>query len=284
MQFLFKATISYLFFGRDIILMRFKELGKTGEKIPVIGLGTWKMGINPKVELESIKLALRKGIRFIDTAEMYGTESLVGQAIRDEENVFVATKVSPNHFHYQDVINACNASLKRLGIKTIDLYQLHWPNTSIPIGETMRAMEKLVEEGKIRYIGISNFSVEQTVEAQGALKKNEIVSNQVEYSLLSRNIERDLIPFCDREKITIIAYSPFARGHLFGKSKLIDILERIAAKHKKTPAQVSLNWLIAKKSVVAIPKASDKKHVEENAGAADWSLEREDLEKINNSL
>ncbi|MEM5802176.1 MAG: aldo/keto reductase, partial [Candidatus Aenigmatarchaeota archaeon] len=254
----------------------------TGEKIPVIGMGTWNLSNDIKNEVEALKFGIKKGMRFIDTAEMYGTEEIVGEAIKDEDNVFVATKVSPEHFRYNDVIKACNASLKRLGIKQIDLYQLHWPNKFVPIEETMRAMEKLVKEGKIRYIGVSNFSVEETIAAQNALKKNEIVSNQVEYSLLARDIERDLLPFCEKEKITVIAYSPFAQGHLFDKkySKLHYELEKIAKKYNKTMAQVTLNWLISKKPVVAIPKASDIKHIEENAGAVGWKLRKEDFEKI----
>jgi len=265
--------------------MEYKELGKSGEKIPVIGMGTWKMGFNPKQEVEALRYGFEKGIRFIDTAESYGSEEIVGRAIQNEKGVFIATKVSPEHFHHQDVIDACNGSLKRLGIKRIDLYQVHWPNPSIPIEETMGAMETLIDEGKIRYIGVSNFSVDQLTRAQRALKKNEIVSNQVEYSLFVRNIERDLLPFCDREKITVIAYSPFARGTFFeGRPQgLSDALNEAASKYGKTVAQVALNWLIAKKSVVAIPKASNKKHMDENAGAAGWKLAREDQERISSA-
>lgn len=259
--------------------MKFKILGKTKEKIPAIGMGTWKLE-NTKNDVVALKLGMKLGMKFIDTAELYGTEETVGEAIKNEE-VFVATKVSPHHFRYNDVIKACDNSLRKLGIKTIDLYQLHWPNPIIPISNTMKAMEELVKQGKIRYIGISNFSVKRTIAAQESLKRNEIVSNQVEYSPIERGIEKDLIPFCEKEKITVIAYSPFRHGALFGKNAEVrKALEEIAEKHKKTVAQVTLNWLISKEEVVAIPKAANLKHTKENAGAADFKLDKKEIELI----
>ena len=168
-------------------------------------------------------------MRFVDTAEMYGTEETVGKAIKGMEDVFVATKVSPDHFHYSDVLKACDASLKRLGIKQIDLYQLHWPNTNIEIKETMEAMEKLVDNGKIRYIGVSNFSIDEMTEAEESMKRYEIASNQVEYSIISRDIEDGLLEFCNEVKATVISYSPFASGRLFGNryKGLLSTLDRI---------------------------------------------------------
>lgn len=182
-------------------MILYKNLGKTNEKIPAIGLGTYGIGgymhsdySKDKEAIELIRYAIEIGLNFIDTAEMYGsghTEELIGEAIMGlREKVFIATKVSPSHFSYEEVIKACERSLKRLKTTYIDLYQLHWPNPSIPIKETMKAMEYLVDKGKIRYIGISNFSVEETKEAMEALSKYEIVSNQVEYSILERSIER----------------------------------------------------------------------------------------------
>jgi Predicted oxidoreductases (related to aryl-alcohol dehydrogenases) len=219
------------------IKIEYKELGKTGEKIPALGLGTWGIGgfsfpdySYDQLAIEVIRFAVEIGMNFIDTAEMYGSghsEELIGEAIKGiRDKVFIATKVLPTNFRYEDVIKACERSLKRLKTSYIDLYQLHWPNPSIPIRETMKAMERLVDEGKIRYIGISNFSVEETVEAMNSLSKYEIVSNQVEYSLLVRDIERDLLPFCNKNKITVIAYSPLARGELL-KGKYYDFLLKI---------------------------------------------------------
>jgi len=260
--------------------MKFKTLGKTKEKIPAIGMGTWNIRDTPE-QIRALKAGIKMGMRFIDTAELYGTENIVGKIIKDEKNVFVATKVTPSHFRYNDVLKACEGSLKRLGIKTIDLYQLHWPNPLIPIKETMKAMEKLVEEGKIRYIGISNFSVKRTIEAQEALKKNEIVSNQVKYSPFDRNIEKDILPFCEKEKISVIAYSPFESGSFFERSPEIrKVIDEIAARHKKTAAQVTLNWLCSRKSVVAIPKSSSVAHTKENATSLDFTLKKKDIEAI----
>jgi len=259
--------------------MKFNKLGKTKEKIPAIGMGTWKLK-NTEDDVKALKLGLKLGMKFIDTAESYGTEETVGKAIKNEE-LFVATKVTPSHFRYKDVIKACNTSLKKLGIKTIDLYQLHWPNPLIPIQETMKAMEALVEQGKIRYIGISNFTVKRTIAAQEALKKNEIVSNQVEYSPFVRDIEKNVLPFCQKEKITVIAYSPFNRGHLFERNvEIKKVLEEVARKNKKSVAQVVLNWLVSKENVDAIPKAATIEHVKENSEAADFELKKEDIKMI----
>jgi diketogulonate reductase-like aldo/keto reductase len=263
--------------------MHFKYLGNTREKIPDIGIGTWKMGANPEEAKRALKAAISSGMRFVDTAEMYGTEWLVAEAVKAEKNVFVATKVSPNHFSYNDVIASCNASLRNLGLKRIDLYQLHWPNHSVPLGETMRAMEELVDAGKIRYIGVSNFTVNEFVEARDSMKRHDIVSNQAEYSLLVREPEQEMLDFCNRNRITLIAYSPFARGAIFDpkNSETVYALEAIAKAHHKTPSQVALNWLVSKKSVVAIPKASDRKHVLENAGASGWKLTKGEEAMLN---
>ncbi len=265
--------------------MEMRELGKTGEKIPTVGIGTWKIS-HGKAAVESIKAGIEAGMRFIDTAEMYGTEETVGAAITGLHDVFIATKVSPDHFHYDAVIRSCNSSLKKLGRKQIDLYQLHWPNTGIPIGETMRAMEKLVDDGKIRYIGVSNFSVDEMTEAQESMKKYEIVSNQVEYSLITRGIENGLMDFCNDVGATTIAYSPFGSGKLFGKqySGLLSVLGSIGAKYNKTATQVALNWVISHNGVVAIPKAGSKEHMCENSEATSFSISEDDIKSIRGVL
>jgi diketogulonate reductase-like aldo/keto reductase len=268
--------------------MEYKNLGKTNEKIPVFGLGTWKLNdvVGKETAIEALKFGFENGVRFVDTAEVYGTEPEVGKAIKGYDGMFVATKVAPPHFHYDDVIKSCDASLKKLGIKTIDLYQLHWPNNSIPIEETMRAMEKLVKDGKIRYIGVSNFSVEEMKAAQEALKVNELVTNQFEYSILVRGIEKDILGYCEKEKITVMAYSPLTHGALYKKeySKLTDFLAGIGKAYSKTATQVALNWLICKEPVMVIPKASRKEHVMELIGSADWKLKPKDIGSINEFL
>jgi diketogulonate reductase-like aldo/keto reductase len=277
--------------------MESKELGKSGVEIPVLGLGTWGIGGfgsrllgGEDADVQALRLGLDLGMRFIDTAEMYAnghSEEVVAKAVKSErEKVFIATKVSPEHLSYDGVLNSCNASLRRLETKYVDLYQVHWPNTRIPISETMKAMEHLVEQGKVRYVGVSNFSVEQTREAQEALSKNALVSNQVEYSLVNRSIEDDLLPYCAKERITVIAYSPIARGRIAqgGRSGQWRMLDQVSAKYDKTRAQVALNWLLAKTPVVAIPKAASLEHVRENGGAAGWRLSEEDQKALSEAF
>ena len=277
--------------------MDYKELGKSGVKIPVLGLGTWGIGgfssrhLGGEEEaVRALRMGLELGMRFIDTAEMYArghSEEVVAKAVaKGRESVFIATKVSAENLSYEGVLRSCDASLKRLETKYVDLYQVHWPNPSIPIAVTMRAMEKLVADGKVHSIGVSNFSVQQTREAQRALSKAHLVSNQVEYSLLDRSIEDDLLPFAEKEHITIIAYSPVARGRIpgGGRDSRWELLEKIAAKYGKTKVQVALNWLIAKDPVVAIPKAVRLDHVRENAGAAGWKIIQEDLDKLDKAF
>lgn len=274
--------------------MEFKTLGRSKVKISTIGMGTWGIGgFESRDESgdEHGITALRRGLvldmNMIDTAEMYGqghSEEVVADAISDRrERAFIATKVSPNHLSYDDVITSAEVSLRRLRITCMDLYQVHWPSTSIPIKETMRAMERLVKNGKVRFIGVSNFSVSQIIEAQQALSGEEVVSNQVRYNILDRTIEKDLLPYCQRERITIIAYSPLARKRILETSEeQTETLRRICAKYEKTIPQLALNWLISKPGVVAIPKAVTVEHVEENAQAAGWKLSDDDSVSLEN--
>jgi len=273
--------------------VEFKELGKSGHKIPVLGLGTWGIGggFSPSTRgddesLRALQLGLELGMRFIDTAEMYGqghSEEIVAKAVKSQrDNVFIASKVSREHLHYDDVIRACESSLKRLETDYIDLYQVHWPNDNIPIAETIKAMEHLAAEGKIHHIGVSNFSVQQTREAQNALSQGSLASNQVEYSLLDRSIEEDLLSYAE-EHITIIAYTPVAKGQIAkgGRGERWHVLDEICSKYHRTRTQVALNWLLAKKPVVAIPKAVSLKHVGENAGAVGWQMSRKEHDRLN---
>ncbi len=262
------------------------KLGGTEERLSEIGLGTWKLGANEEQEVGALSAGLDAGVNFIDTAEIYGTEPIVSKAIKNRRGLFVATKVSPTHFRYDDVIRSCDASLERLGIKTIDLYQLHWPNSSVPIAETMGAMEKLVEDGKIRYIGVSNFSVDEMNEAQEALKRNRIVSNQVEYSMLVRDVESGLLEHCKKEHVSVIAYSPLARGHLLEPkyAKLNETLADVGKKYGKSVTQVAINWLICKGNVIPIPKAARKEHVLELVGSTGWRLSGHDMHALDHFL
>ncbi|HYY90705.1 MAG TPA: aldo/keto reductase, partial [Candidatus Dormibacteraeota bacterium] len=238
--------------------MEHRILGKTGEQIPVVGLGTWEIGgrmssdsSRDQDDVEALRLGLELEMTMIDTAEMYGSghsEEVVSKVLKGWTGpVIVASKVSPSHFRYDDVLRSARMSLDRLGVDMMDLYQLHWPNSRIPIEETMRAMEKLVKDGMTRHIGVSNFSVEQMREAQTALSRGKIVSNQVEYSLIDRSIEKNILPYCQREGITVIAYSPLGQGRIpRGRGGEFKVLDEVAAEHGKSRSQVALNWVLRK--------------------------------------
>ena len=225
------------------------------------------------------------GAAHIDTAEAYGTEGIVGEAVREMRGrVFIATKVSRLHLRYDEVLTAAEDSLKRLGTDHIDLYQVHGPNPDVPIAETMRAMDKLVEQGKIRFVGVSNFSVTQLKEAQGATT-NKIVSNQVRYNLIDRAIESELFPYCLENKVTIIAYSPLAAGlHKIGARLHHRALQSVAEEIGKTEAQVALNWCISKEGVIAIPKSNSSQRTEENCLASGWRLSRDQMTLLDEAL
>ena len=266
--------------------MEYKSLGNTEVMIPEIGLGTWKYtgGVT----------ALRRGIELgaflIDTAEMYSTEGVVGEAIRGiRDKAFVATKVLGSHLSYNQVMRAAEESLRRLGTDYIDLYQIHWPNSAVPIEETMGAMETLVDSGLVRYVGVSNFSVGELQEAQAFMAKYPIVSNQVLYNLKKRDIEKDLIPYCQENQITIMAYTPLAEGSLTTSSRFwpdrgAKALGTVAAEVSKTPAQVALNWCISKAEVVAIPKSNSVARTEENCGASGWRLSSEQMRTLDEAF
>ncbi len=235
--------------------------------------------------LRSLKLGIDLGMTFIDTAEGYGgghSEELVGQAVRGiRDKVFIATKVSPENLPYDLVINAAEGSLRRLNTDYIDLYQIHWPNPAIPVSETMKAIERLIFDGKIRHIGVSNFSIREVKEASEALVSHVINSIQVEYNLFDRSIEEHILPYCEQKNITTIAYSPLDQGRVgSGDDKKIE-LQSIADKYNKTTAQIILNWLVSHPTVIVIPKASSEKHIRENAGSADFRISDEDFKRIN---
>ena len=257
--------------------MEHKELGATGVKLPEIGFGTWDY----RGGSEPLRKAIDLGASLIDTAEMYGTEEAVGAAIKGmRQKVFIATKVSGHHLRRDEVMRAADGSLKRLGIDTIDLYQVHWPDPAVPIAETMGAMENLVDAGKVRFIGVSNFYLKNLQEAEACMTRHKIVANQVKYSLLQRGIEEDTLPYCRKKRIAVIAYSPLARGDLAKKSLMrnrgaLGVLQQIAAETGKTMAQVALNWCISKPGVIAIPKTDKVDRVVECCGASGWKLSRE---------
>jgi diketogulonate reductase-like aldo/keto reductase len=256
-----------------------KELAKTGIRLPEIGFGTWSYrgGVAP------LREAIALGANFIDTAESYGNEEVVGEAIKGiRDQVFLATKVTPRHFRRLDVIRSAEQSLQRLGTDYIDLYQLHWPNYLVPIEETMGAMEELVASGKIRFIGVSNFSADEVGRAQAALSKNRIVSNQVLYSVVERTIEDGLLQYCEARQITILAYSPLARGlQNIRRYDRDDVLGSVAELTGKTRAQVALNWCVRHPWVIALCKADKIEHVRDDCGGSGWRLSTEQIAALN---
>src|ERR687898_1292252 len=267
-----------------------RKFGWTGLDVPVIGMGTWMIeGRSRDAErraIEALRLGLDLGMNHIDTAEMYGNgraEELVAEALNGRrQSVFLVSKVLPTNASYDRTLKACERSLKRLKTDFIDLYLLHWPSSQHPIEETMRAMEKLVDEGMIRFIGVSNFDVEQLKEAQHALKKYRIACNQVLYHLAYRGIERDLLPYCAESEIAIVGYSPFGHGNFpSSHSRGGKVLVEIAKRHNRTMRQVALNFLTRDSNLFTIPKAGSPDHIRENSGAVgNWKLTDEDIAAI----
>jgi diketogulonate reductase-like aldo/keto reductase len=262
--------------------METKQLGNSGVMVPEIGIGVWRY----RGGVEPLRRGIELGATLIDTAEVYGTEEVVGQAIKGiRERIFLATKVSGAHLRHDDLLRAADASLRRLDTRVIDLYQIHWPNSSTPIKETMRAMETLVDRGLIRYIGVSNFSLAELRAAQAAMSKYPIVSNQVLYNLNRREIEYDLLPHCERDQITIIAYTPLDDGHLtslprFRPGQKMQALARVATENGKTLAQVALNWCTSRAGVIAIPKSNHVNRVVENCQASGWRLSQAQVQAL----
>ena len=266
--------------------MELKELGTTGAMISEIGLGTWRY----KGNAETLRAGIELGAALIDTAEGYYTEDVVGEAIKGiRDKVFIATKVSGRHLAYDDVLQSAEESLYKLGTDYIDLYQIHWPNPSYPIRATMRAMGELADKGLVRFIGVSNFDIDEMEEAQSFLNNYPIVSNQVCYNLNDRSIERDLLPYCEERDITIFAYTPLDDGNLakkerFIKSNRMKTLDEISQENGKTTGQVALNWCTSKKNVIAIPKSNSLERTVENCGASGWRLLPEQISRLNDSF
>ena len=258
------------------------ELANTGIFIPEVGMGTWDYHAGS----EPLRKGLEAGALFIDTAESYGTESDVGEAIRDvRDRVFIATKVAPQNFRHVDFCRSVDASLHRMRIDMVDLLQLHDPNPSVPIAETMGALSRLIDAGKVRFAGVSNFSVAQLQEAQKALGKYPIVSNQVRYNLIDRTIEQDLLPYCRANHVTVIAYCPLARG----LSRIRDcdssgVLDELAHATGKSVAQIAINWCVCQDGVITIPKGNSTEHILDNCGASGWRLSQDQLALLDSRI
>ncbi len=269
--------------------------------------------MNDRDCVAAIVRGVERGVDLVDTAEVYGdghSEEVVGKAIKEvgRDNIVVATKVAGYHMRERDVERACRGSLRRLGVRTIDLVQVHWPDPwdQVPFQEGFRALERLWKRGTIRAIGVSNFAVRDLKDAQAHLSRTEIASNQVRYNLLQREVEAEVLPYCRREGIPILAWSPLAQGVLAGTyrpgkkpkdsirkqndlfsdrnlreaEKVLRVLRGIAKSRGRTVAQVALGWLAKDPLVIPIPGAKRPAQAEENAGAAEIRLTREELRRI----
>jgi aryl-alcohol dehydrogenase-like predicted oxidoreductase len=303
------------------------RLGQAGPEVPAIGVGAWQWGDSAfwgygrsygRGEVDAAFAAsLAAGLRFIDTAEIYGrgrSEKNLGELLRGTVTpLVIATKYAPLPYRVsaRTLGWALNRSLKRLGLARVDLYQVHWPPTFIRIEALMHALADAVEAGKVRQVGVSNFSAREMYRAHDILSRRgqALAANQVEYSLLHREPERNgVLAACGELGATLIAYSPIAKGALSGKYRsgapppglrrfsgdfrggglrraeaLVAVLRRIGEAHAKTPSQVALNWLIGRPGILAIPGPKNARQAEENAGALGWSLteeERAELDQI----
>jgi diketogulonate reductase-like aldo/keto reductase len=272
---------------KDISKKRLRD----GFEMPVFGIGTWMMGgglaYNPdnkdSEDINAIKTAIDMGITQIDTAEKYANghaERLVGEAIKDidRSKLFLVSKVSRENLQYDDVVGSARGSLDRLQTSYLDLYLIHSPNLKIPIGETMQAMDALMEQGIIRNIGVSNFTIERFEKAQSKTK-HRIVANQLHLNLIFREPERrGLLEYCQRNDVMFIAWRPLQKGLLAQRG--IQLLDAMSEKYHKTPAQIAINWLISQPNVVTLSKMTRLAHMEENLGALGWQMEDQDIERL----
>lgn len=258
-----------------------------GVEISVIGLGLWNYGgghspdrSRDEADLAAIHSAIAIGYRHFDTAEFYAaghSEALLGRALQayDRRDFFVTTKVSPGHIGYDDLLASCDRSLHRLQTDYIDLYLIHWPSETIPLRESMRALNRLATEGKIRHVGVSNFDLPLLQEAV-ALCETPLATNQVHYNLLHRGPETNgVLAYCQEQGILVTAYSPVKDGVLQNAT-----VKKIARRHSATPAQVAIQWLIRQPQVITIPKSSNSQRQQENWEAATVTLAPADIQQF----
>jgi diketogulonate reductase-like aldo/keto reductase len=255
------------------------------DEVPVVGQGTWQMA-EPRrhdEEIAALRAGIARGLTHIDTAELYGgSEDLIAEAIRGipRRDLFIVSKVLPENARHADTLRACEKSLRRLGTDYLDVYLLHWRGR-VPLAETMGALEELVDQGKIRALGVSNFDVSDLEEARALLRKHPIACNQVLYHLTERHIDADLVGYCRQHDIAVVGYSPFAHGRFPSPSRAGGkALAEVAARRGATPRQVALAFLVREAPLFTIPKASTIAHAEENAGALHLALDAADLADI----
>lgn len=263
-----------------------RPFGPTGVDVPVIGQGTWQLR-DKKAAAEALAEGLRLGMTHVDTAELYtGSEEAIAPVLAGRrDDVFLVSKVLPRNASYEGTQKACDASLKRLGTDRLDVYLQHWRDDTFPLADTMRALEHLVDAGKTRFLGVSNFDVADLEEAKGHLRKHPIVCDQVLYHLGARGIEHELVPYCRRERIAVVAYSPFGSRGGFppGGSAKRRVLDEIGKRHGRSAHQVALAFVTRDPVVFTIPKAESLAHVRDNAGGA-FELAPRDLDEIDRAF
>jgi len=241
-----------------------------------------------KMRLQALRVGIEVGLTFLDTAESYGrgqSELLIGALTKTQKkSVQIATKFSPENSLYTDVLKSAENSLRRLKVDVIDLYQIHWHNPAIPLEETLLAMRHLYDAGKIRSIGVCNFSRWQLESAIAILGKEMLVSNQVEYNLFDRHIEQEVLPFCKANNIKIIAYSPLDKGRIIAGTERVFEVRRVAQQYGLTPGQLGLAWLLRDKDVLVIPATSSEKHIRENADCLRLQISNQDLDLLSSLI
>jgi diketogulonate reductase-like aldo/keto reductase len=262
-----------------------------GKQIPKLGFGTWKIGGGSRADrkldapsLAALRCALELGYTHFDTAEIYAdghSEELLGQAIREagakRDSLFITTKIDPGHLQYEQVLRACEGSLHRLGMEYIDLYLIHWPRTGMNFDETFRALNKLVQDGQVRYLGVSNFSVKLLKQSQEH-SEAPIITDQVPYSIDDRSYVRNgVLEYCQQNDILLTAYSPVEKGRL----KPNQTLRSIAEAHSATPYQIALAWLIAQPRVITIPMSYNPQHIKENFESVNIVLTEKEIKSLN---
>jgi diketogulonate reductase-like aldo/keto reductase len=254
----------------------------SGQRIPTLGMGTWRIGESAHQrhnEVAALRHGLDLGMTLIDTAEMYGeggAEIVIAEAIAHyRPSVFLVSKVYPHNATRQGTIAACDRSLKRLKTDYLDLYLLHWRG-SVPLSETLEALQGLKQVGKIREFGVSNFDVDDMEEAFALKDGRAIATNQVLYNLSRRGVEWDLLPWCRQHRIPVMAYSPVEQGRLLKNQAL----QAIAQQRGVTTAQIAIAWLLQQEQVIVIPKSSSIKHIEQNYAALNLELSAADLEAL----
>lgn len=268
--------------------MKYEEIH--GLSIPKIGFGMWRIGGDSYPDpgrdddsMNALRTALEVGYAHFDTAESYAaghSEELLGRAVREmhvnRETLFITTKISPDHLHYEQVFNSCENSLRRLGMEYVDLYLIHWPRIGMKLDETFRALNQLVRDGKVRHLGVSNFNLRQLKQAQSACE-TPLLTNQVPYRLPDRSyVKNGVLDYCQKNDILLTAYSPVK----FRNLPVNQTISAIARAHSATPYQIALAWLVAQPRVITIPMSLNPQHIRENFAAADIELTEEEFSQL----